>query len=327
MPSDDKPCVHHSQLDGPMMRKLGRWLTPARFRRDSNRWFGWAVSLWEQFGLRFTSNRPPAMTLARPQSFSDLLYSRWVFTSYKFYPQVNLSILPILRESAWRDHPALRPGWSGDGKAMATRPGIGHLASRPATNGADILRSGSFIPEARRHVKTSSASDESGANESGANESGAPSSSGSLAMCVRILSREDGSRAHRMRRSSAPIHLVFRRLYEAEQSKTARSAAGIAETVQALAQRVLVQTERVEQKITASRAAVLPQSQPVFVRQPAPVRVAAEDHPYETFNRGAEPWTQDALHNPAVDIGQITDEVIRQIDQRATAWRERMGKI
>jgi hypothetical protein len=42
--------------------------------------------------------------------------------------------------------------------------------------------------------------------------------------------------------------------------------------------------------------------------------------------RETRDWPQ-RQNAPAIDVDQLTDQIIRQIDSRATAWRERLGKV
>jgi len=75
----------------------------------------------------------------------------------------------------------------------------------------------------------------------------------------------------------------------------------------------------------------------MVVHKPAPAAVRAErpETPEpERFQRSAQVWDTvneaprvRAATAPSLSIEQLTDQVIRQIDSRVIAMRERMGRI
>jgi hypothetical protein len=95
-----------------------------------------------------------------------------------------------------------------------------------------------------------------------------------------------------------------------------------------LSGRIVQSTRRFEQLIVA-----VPPMVPIQPGPAAPsVRPATPEwaSPANPLTRPSSEYIGDwpaRREAPAVDVGQLTDEVIRQIDSRATAWRERVGKI
>jgi hypothetical protein len=105
--------------------------------------------------------------------------------------------------------------------------------------------------------------------------------------------------------------------------RTRRQLAVSQETLYAITTRIIENTQRLEER--TARSAM----RPAFVfKQIAPAAIAVNG------NESSDDSRFDALREsptwrgfPAFDVNQLTDQVIRQIDQRATAWRERLGKI
>jgi hypothetical protein len=48
--------------------------------------------------------------------------------------------------------------------------------------------------------------------------------------------------------------------------------------------------------------------------------------PFVTTAAG-QSWRQDTSPPPAIDLERITDQVVRQLDRRVVALRERLGKV
>lgn len=118
----------------------------------------------------------------------------------------------------------------------------------------------------------------------------------------------------------APLRQVLHRLNEIESVARWHRQTLLVEESRQILQRVVQQRQRVEEKM----------QRPTIVRQ-QPQNLAfaeAEREVMETQSRTrAHPpaWPQ-AASSPAINLEQLTDQVVRQIDRRLVAYRERMGK-
>jgi hypothetical protein len=126
------------------------------------------------------------------------------------------------------------------------------------------------------------------------------------------------------RRDGSPLDRVFLRLNGTDDLLPGRGRIALAQdTVYATTRRIVENAQRVEGRTAR------PAGGPSFVfKRTAPSTMAVDrpelsDEPGFAGRRAGHP----SRGFPEVDVNQLTDQVIRQIDQRATAWRERMGKI
>lgn len=129
---------------------------------------------------------------------------------------------------------------------------------------------------------------------------------------------------HVARPGGSPLDRVFLRLNGADDLLHSRGRIALAqETVYATTRRIIENAQRTEGRTAR------PAGGPSFVfKRTAPSSMAVDrselsDEPGFAGQRAGHL----SRGLPAVDVNQLTDQVIRQIDQRATAWRERMGKI
>jgi len=121
-------------------------------------------------------------------------------------------------------------------------------------------------------------------------------------------------------RATAPLVRVFRRLEsEDDLFVTRMGGRSIEETGVATTQRIVRNCLRVEERSVRS-----------FV--PAPAVVYKQSAPHvEISARDLDGVLPEPMPRPAqapfINVDELTSHVIREIDQRTTAWRERMGKI
>ena len=101
------------------------------------------------------------------------------------------------------------------------------------------------------------------------------------------------------------------------------------ERVLTIARQVVRQTQRVEARVPGSMALITRQTQ-VTAHQvtstPVPTEHMAAGQPVTT-TVPTYPWMPHAAPTPAMNLEQLTDQVMRQMDRRMTACRERRGKI
>jgi hypothetical protein len=118
-----------------------------------------------------------------------------------------------------------------------------------------------------------------------------------------------------------PLDRVFLRLNGADDFSPGRArTALLQDALDATRRRVIKNTQRLEDRTARSGSGA---SAFVF-RQTTPTNMPVNTSDWADDRQDTR-GRERAL--PSVDVDALTDHVIRQIDQRATAWRERMGKI
>ena len=127
-----------------------------------------------------------------------------------------------------------------------------------------------------------------------------------------------------VQRENSPLGRAFLRVTGPEDFPRGRGHISVAkETVYATTRRIMEYTRRIEER--TARSAL---STSLVFKQPAPSTLPANGHELPDDSRLAA-HLESAISRgfPAVDVNELTDQVMRRIDDRATAWRERMGKI
>jgi hypothetical protein len=128
-------------------------------------------------------------------------------------------------------------------------------------------------------------------------------------------------------REVVPLSRVFKRAEWGEAQRHRQTTALVREPL-GLAQRVKEEKRRVEQQ---ARGATVMQQR----TQPRPESFERDkaNSPSERRRSGGFDLASDAMAAaaraapPALNVQQLTDEVIRQIDSRIVAHKERMGKL
>jgi hypothetical protein len=117
---------------------------------------------------------------------------------------------------------------------------------------------------------------------------------------------------------------VFFRFYDQDEfSSVRRLVSQTEEHLHVVARRVIASTQRLE-GATIGRSLFASSSIPMVLHQAAPTIERVETK--ETrLSEELRPWTQPA--SASISVDDVAEQVIRQIDQRTTAWRERLGKI
>jgi hypothetical protein len=124
-------------------------------------------------------------------------------------------------------------------------------------------------------------------------------------------------------RLQTPLPLAFRRLFDADESTLLKHSPRETETsARALVERIVRQSQRLEERV-AEPAAVVMRRAPAVEMAPA---MPTNQRPFITTAAG-QSWRQDTSPPPAIDLERITDQVVRQLDRRVVALRERLGKV
>lgn len=131
-----------------------------------------------------------------------------------------------------------------------------------------------------------------------------------------------------LRPTPAPLATVFRRLYRVDElSRTVRREMS-EQHATLFVDRILRTTRRVEDSALPRPAATL-RAAPAHSSEPT-VEVAATSRPPRP-QMPPDTWAARNLPSSAtsagVNVDQITDHVLRQLDHRITAWRERTGRV
>lgn len=311
-----EPLSSETLSSGPMMRELRRWTKPTRTNVIHHRWAEWARSLSQQHRLATARRGAPSMTFVHPATLVKLR-ERLMSFSLNLYSRMSLAIHPILREVRLSQEKASR--------ARAEKLNASSASSRsdaipvPAQAADSITRNeaGLRLVTAAERRSAIEYSGKSNAMLTGANQAG-PSNAGDYS-------------TNDMESLPRGLSLVFRRLHQFDEfTATERRRNTIHESVENLALNLVKKSQRVEQMVSSNVAAVARQSPPPKTQQVAPQVVTTEhtaQHMPGMFRAQQQSWAGNAAELPDVVVEQLTERVIRQIDHRAVAWRERTGKI
>ena len=314
--SENKALKKRDALSrGPMMRELARWNRFALAPPGRPRWSEWARSLIERHWLATARRGAEAMTFARPAILTRLLHERRIISTFQLFPKINLSIQPILRETIYRERERFQ-------MYREYRP---FAPQNPSPDGG---RAGDYI-------------------------SGSPVTDRTVPAVQRILAiersieliRNSGKRAASpgekdrdasstgdfqpdARISRSPMQLAFQR-FEAgdDYLQSRRGYERIQRNVEALAFRVARRAQREERKPEVPPTMIARQSSPAIQSTSSETAIERRQASLpdtidlQTFPR------RGAAQSLDLNVEQITERVLREIDHRATAWRERMGKF
>ena len=278
----------HRMIEGSRMRNHR---TPLEIGPVAvNRWASWAQLFADRHGVLRNQSSRVAMVLNQPGAFVHLIRERWL-RSVNLHPTLNLSITNVLRDLSAQ---SLDRGTGSRGDSTSA-PGRRNSSLR-VVDGVPYYQ----LPPSFSYAGSSS------------NDRDAAAAS----VHVRSNTRADiPARAFEfglgraLRRLNNPNFATLNsRVLEAQKERSVVAA------------RVLARSSRME---------VRPYDLVSFAtRAPSLVfrRAIKETDPLDQWDSTsvrAHP-TQSA---PAMDVHSLTEEVIRRIDSKATAWRERMGKM
>jgi hypothetical protein len=103
--------------------------------------------------------------------------------------------------------------------------------------------------------------------------------------------------------------------------KTAEQAIEI--RVRLLVERLVRQSQRVEQRAATPATTVMPQRPPLATM---PAAILAEQSPAFS-NAPAQSGQHHTMSPPGINLEQLTDQIARQLDRRVVAMRERLGRV
>jgi hypothetical protein len=282
------------------LQKTLRWQRSVWSGNATERWSLWARSLAERHNQIAFRHIEVSMTLLQMLTHMRVFRQRWQNHLWKLYPQINLSIAPILRETIWRDFGAFQ---------------------------RNQINSESFRGNYLKDVSTFCNRDIAGRSERfhGSLEiAGLPPHRPSRLLDSDnrgdAFSKSQFYRAPAVSAWPTPLRKVFERLSETpgvgrlyHQSLPAQQSVHIL-------RRVVHQRQRMEEKsqdITVLRH-LLQQQEDRHAADLKPTAFATQS------GIGANPQVASP---PAINMEQLTEQVVRQIDRRILAWRERTGRI
>jgi hypothetical protein len=305
----------------------GRARTPS----FGSRWLDWAQSLiarYEQVRARFGS---PSMVVVRALAFSARLQERRMLPAVKLYPQVNLSIQPILHFTLRREARGGQPGVNA-ASSVAMRSKTFRLCGEKSSNGHETgaLRGWTGMeylkPPATGNMSATQTSfierlrkivDHGDSQTTFADQGSTKSFS------------TDG--LERSKSAASSLQLVFQRLRYADDSTGINSH--LQQRAGDLALRVVRQTERVERRAPAAPAAVLRRPAAAATEQQRlTTPVFTTEHRAQSvpggFDQPMGAWAgRSFAQTPELNMDQITEQVMRRIDDRVIAMRERLGHV
>jgi hypothetical protein len=290
------PITNHSVFS-PGARSAARFSVasggPAR-SLPQTRWIAWARALGARWGHGFERNDRLALTFLRPLAVARHLRERWLLKSQRFYPKINLSVQVFLR---------------------ATGPVVFERGnSRNSVLVGRRLQAGQRVQSRESGIEPSLAA---GVEYSGYGatdrEPGTPGRTEVMSPLERVLARSESLIDTREAAGSVRVEAILERMTlrsERIESKFSISAMPITRSLSAQsiahASTMSKASDRVEAPARFARVDALSQE-----------RVDRESGSEQNRRLGAE---------SAINIEQITDRVIRQLDRRVVAARERMGR-
>lgn len=255
----------------------------------------WARGIGKRHARAAERQSALTLILTRRLPLMQFISQRWSIWSHRFQPRLNLAIRPILRQIIRGEPllPQLPPLGHDRSGALATRSFVDRFVFPQFDAGIERM----FRERASENAFDQEA--------------------------VSRLPKEDQGIARR-KALETPLEMVFRRLSGTGELVRVNNALSSVETrTVSLPSRVREQSRRVEER--ADRPATR------VIRQPVAPPVVAAEQVVGAFRsqpavHTAPPGAK-AMSVPAINIEQITDHVVRQLDRRVVAARERMGKI
>lgn|GEM_PF-2441949 len=257
----------------------------------ADRWSMWANSIRDRHERTVARQGRLIMTLVQPLQMFTAINQRLEKFALAVFPTIRISIGPILQELAQ----APSVPWARESLAFP------RLSESYAAIVSDRkqLRSGFFLPPSMTLATVSLHPNQAESAPGGTKDTSVVS--GALADSSQSPLRRLFARIHRQ---SAGV-VVKKTLLENES--------------QAIAERVVRDHSRVEQRNRGD----------MVIRKPTIPGVAAGERRNELDTPVARTSTRDRSwpeKSPEINVEQLTEQVIRKIDHRITAYRERLGR-
>jgi hypothetical protein len=275
-----------------MMSEVLRWQRPPGGRRFSHRWTDWARALTERYA--WIAIRRPGLALALVHPWAPIyrFCQRWEQRAWTYAPRLHLAI-------------SLLPGQTG--RERSPTASAVHL---PGASPRQLAPVQARAPMDHPVLNQQLAGSPPGtAPRAGSRQTAAvtePTDSPGPAPRRRVLRRTGFEEVN----ESVMVSRVNRESRITQQSRQ-------------ILRRLVEERQRVE--ILASRSLVMRQP------PPAPAEAAAATGPTTLQSplglKVGAPGMAPLFTPAAIDLDLLTEKVVRQIDQRIVAYRERMGKL
>lgn len=268
-----------------------------------HRWLTWAKLLNAQHTRLGERHNPAELTVVHPFSLLQVLRERLVVSTSRFLPQIHLAIHPILRRMSWHEQShATFTLFQNQWHSSATV----NAAQRSAPAGSNNMTLFNFMSPANALFAT-------GARTRNVLSGSTYSQIGNLPGTKPV--------------PQIPIDLVFQRLFRSEEHASRRIEDRItSKSVAVLLRRLDAQGQRIETARSGS-AALTTRRAPQLTDSKITASNASGSSS-ATTRAGDQRAVQEINRpTPPINIDVLTEQVMRQLDSRIIAARERMGKI
>jgi hypothetical protein len=290
--------INHARFDKGM-RKLRPWY---RGSLNGHKWADWARSLIGRHKRITPRQGVLDFVLFRRVPLLQRLNAQWLVSTRFFYSQVRLAIQPIQRRTVWR-HQHLS-GWQPSMQLLKGKDNWRLFAKLPVEDWR-LLKSKNLLE--------------------GQSSGQATAKKDSVIRKTLSPSREILPATFKL---PSPLQLMFQRVYKVNDFVHSYHRRNITqESIEALARVVVRRTQRIEQRSV--------ETVPLVTRKniSAQEAVVTEDPINAVTNipnfsgASTHSWTGNTSLAQSLNIEQLTDQVVKQIDRRIIAARERMGRI
>lgn len=291
-----------------MLQNVLRWQQPSRFQRSPNRWLLWVQGL-NQGRDRLPQRHPLTLTLHQqlPFPLNSSVHSYWQTNTWQFFPQIHLSITPLLRELSHQS----QTSWVFQSYSREQTNPVAIASPKVIQRETFPWRSNqTLVPAIHREFLIPQLSRE---QTNSFHETSSPPGSGERTV-FRITP---------VPIQFSPLQQVFQRV---QQPVTHFHSNLLTQENPQLVQRITRDRQRVEE--SRSQAAVVhhgikpPSEQSGAIAPPSSMPSVLSANSLMSDRPPGFPTP----FPPAINLEQLTDQVMRQLDSRIVAQRERMGR-
>ncbi|MGH8531178.1 MAG: hypothetical protein ACREV1_00260 [Gammaproteobacteria bacterium] len=304
-----------------MLIELRRWVYPLHPGAGASRWFAWARALLRRHGRIARSYRLLEMALlVRTVPLTQRLHQQWLLASTQYFPRIHLAIQPLLTRSVWRERMNLARDSGIDG------PTHGHKI---------LTKCVSWVPDQGRDMTTQHF------NDLTVRESRLATLQTvfrSMGIAPREMGRQPAGgpltrgRSLNSAGTQLPLRLVFQRLGRTDELVvTPHRNARIPESIETQAHELKRRIRRIEPRPAESASLIVHKATRGQIGQAEASAPMTRQTPVNampaTFGADTTLWMRGNAPILEASIEQLTDRVVRQLDRRIIAVRERMGRI
>ncbi|CAG0993155.1 hypothetical protein ANRL3_02919 [Anaerolineae bacterium] len=280
--------------------KILKWQRQARLRTDSDRWTNWVRSLIGRYMWIPLRHHSPLMMLVQPRIPLYMRCQRWENHAWGLYPKIDLAIGPILRETVLKGFSGTRMNWS-DAKPMRKYS----ITNKEVP--AEQLTEGKL--KDRNWLEVNSLV------QKRTDEFSPPGDTRQTSL-NRVLRRMN----QRMR-----LTLLTQSFVEQENHKILRRVVHEQRRVEGGTLKNTNGTFAISTKSSVPDMVVVRKRKDFSSVETDRTEMESQPHILRAGARIGQIESQ-TTSSPAINVEQITEQVIRQIDYRIRAYRERRGR-